>query len=68
VKYTNPQFRDAVAAEYGLGTLQGAARRRFERSLKDDPGLRQLVALWQERLAPLDEMIEPVKPPARVWR
>jgi anti-sigma-K factor RskA len=67
VKYTNPQFRDAVAAEYVLGTLQGAARRRFERSLKDDPRLRQLVAQWQERLAPLDEMIEPVKPPARVW-
>jgi anti-sigma-K factor RskA len=68
VKYNNPQFRDAVAAEYVLGTLQGAARRRFERSLKDDPKLRQLVAQWQERLAPLDEMIEPVKPPARVWR
>jgi anti-sigma-K factor RskA len=68
VKYTNPQFRDAVAAEYVLGTLQGAARRRFERSLKDDPRLRQLVAQWQERLAPLDEMIEPIKPPARVWR
>jgi anti-sigma-K factor RskA len=68
VKNTNPQFRDAVAAEYVLGTLQGAARRRFERSLKDDPRLRQLVAQWQERLAPLDEMIEPIKPPARVWR
>jgi anti-sigma-K factor RskA len=68
VKYNNPQFRDAVAAEYVLGTLQGAARRRFERSLKDDPNLRQLVAQWQARLAPLDEMIEPVKPPARVWR
>jgi len=68
VKYTNPQFRDAVSAEYVLGTLQGAARRRFERSLKDDPQLRQLVAQWQERLAPLDELVEPVQPPARVWR
>ena len=68
MKYNNPQFRDAITAEYVLGTLQGAARRRFERSLKDDPRLRQLVAHWQERLAPLDEMVEPVKPPARVWR
>ena len=68
MRYNNPQFRDAVAAEYVLGTLQGAARRRFERSLKDDPKLRQLVAQWHERLAPLDQMIEPVKPPARVWR
>lgn len=68
MKYTNPQFRDAVSAEYVLGTLQGAARRRFERSLKDDPRLRQLVAQWQNRLAPLDELVEPVQPPARVWR
>jgi anti-sigma-K factor RskA len=67
VKYTNPQFREAVAAEYVLGTLQGAARRRFERSLKDNPRLRQLVAQWQNRLAPLDEVAPPVTPPARVW-
>ena len=68
MKYANPQLRDAIAAEYVLGTLQGAARRRFERSLKDDPQLRQVVAQWRDRLAPLDELVEPVQPPARVWR
>ncbi len=68
MKYTNPQLRDAIAAEYALGTLQGAARRRFERSLKDDPQLRRLVAQWRDRLAPLDELVEPVQPSARVWR
>ncbi len=68
MKYTNPQLRDAIAAEYALGTLQGAARRRFERSLKDDPQLRRLVAQWRDRLAPLDELAEPVQPSARVWR
>jgi len=68
VKYHNEQLRDAVAAEYALGTLQGPARRRFERSLKDDPKLRHSVAIWQARLAPLDALVEPVVPPARVWR
>jgi anti-sigma-K factor RskA len=68
VKYQSEQVRDALAAEYALGTLQGRARRRFERSLKDDPQLRQLVLQWQGRLAPLDALIEPVRPPARVWR
>lgn len=68
MKYRNEQLRDAVAAEYALGTLQGPARRRFERSLKDDPRLRQSVAGWQRRLAPLDALVEPVDPPARVWR
>lgn len=67
MRYRNEQTREALAAEYALGPLQGRARRRFERSLKDDPGLRGLVAQWQARLAPLDTLIEPVQPPARVW-
>ena len=68
MRYRDEQLRDALAAEYALGTLQGHARRRFERSLKDDPGLRELVARWQGRLAPLDALAQPVRPPARVWR
>ena len=67
VKYQSEPLRDALAAEYALGTLQGSARRRFERSLKDDPRLRRLVTDWQNRLAPLDALAEPVQPPARVW-
>jgi anti-sigma-K factor RskA len=67
MKYHNQQMREALAAEYVLGVLQGAARRRFERSLKDDPRLRDLVAQWRDRLAPLDALAEPVQPPARVW-
>jgi anti-sigma-K factor RskA len=67
MKYHNQPLREALAAEYILGVLQGRARRRFERSLKDDPGLRDLVAQWRERLAPLDALAEPVQPPARVW-
>ena len=68
MKYRDGALRDALAAEYALGTLQGRARRRFEHSLRDDPGLRREVAEWQERLAPLNDAIEPVRPPARVWR
>jgi anti-sigma-K factor RskA len=67
MKYHNQQLREALAAEYVLGVLQGRARRRFERSLKDDPSLRDLVAQWRNRLAPLDALGEPVPPPARVW-
>jgi anti-sigma-K factor RskA len=68
MKYRNEAVREALAAEYALGTLQGHARRRFERSLKDDPALRRYVASWRERLAPLDGAVAPVQPPARVWR
>ena len=63
MKYRDEETREALAAEYALGTLQGPARRRFERSLKDDPGLRRLVVEWQARLAPLDAVAQPVPPP-----
>jgi anti-sigma-K factor RskA len=68
VKYLNDALREALAAEFALGTLQGRARRRFEHSLKDDPALRRIVAAWQDRLAPLNDSVVPVQPPARVWR
>jgi len=67
VKYHTEELRDALAGEYALGTLQGRARRRFERSLKDDPDLRRRVSAWQARLAPLNAAVEPIQPPARVW-
>jgi hypothetical protein len=68
MRYRNDRIRDALAAEYVLGTLRGPARRRFERSLKEAPRLRRAVAVWQNLLAPLNHSIEPVPPPARVWR
>jgi anti-sigma-K factor RskA len=68
MRYGNDRIRDALAAEYVLGTLRGPARRRFERSLEEAPRLRRAVAVWQDLLAPLNLSIEPVPPPARVWR
>jgi anti-sigma-K factor RskA len=63
----NPALADKLAAEYALGTLRGAARRRFETWLRDDRRLRAQVADWQGRLATLAELERPVTPPARVW-
>lgn len=62
------QLREALAAEYVLGTLHGRARRHFERRLQRDPALRQAVAQWQVRLTPLNQIAEPVAPPTHVWR
>jgi anti-sigma-K factor RskA len=68
MSYFDPAVREALAAEYVLGTLGGRARRQFERRLQRDPALRREVAAWQERLAPLNTQVVPVQPPARVWR
>jgi anti-sigma-K factor RskA len=63
----NPELREKLSAEYALGTLRGAARRRFESWLARDAGLRSAVAEWQGRLACLAELGHPVTPPGKVW-
>jgi anti-sigma-K factor RskA len=62
MRYDRPELRDRLASEYALGTLHGAARRRFERLLASDRALRDAVAEWQDRLAPLELALEPVRP------
>lgn len=68
MNYGDPTLRDHLAAEYALGTLRGAARRRFERLMAGDAALRALVASWEARLNPLAETAVPAAPPAAVWR
>ena len=68
MEYRNkPQLRDALAAEYVLGTLAGRARRRFEAWLKPDAALRLTVSEWEARLTPMAAVIEEVLPPKRLW-
>jgi anti-sigma-K factor RskA len=68
MKRISAQGREVLAGEYVLGTLRGAARRRFEHWLVDDTDLRRLVRDWQERLQPMAEAVVPVRPPVRVWK
>lgn len=63
----NDALRDALASEYILGTLQGKARKRFEKLLDSDPELRLRVQEWSHRLAPLSSGLKPIQPPATVW-
>jgi anti-sigma-K factor RskA len=65
--YSNPQLRDALAAEYVLGTLRGRARARFESLMRYDPQLRRVVADWETRLTPLAGGAGDITPPSRVW-
>ena len=57
-----------LAAEYVLGTLRGAARRRFEGWVREDAALAAIVRDWTAGLTPLAARVPPVEPPARVWK
>ena len=68
MQYRNkPQMREALAAEYVLGTLHGGARRRFDAWLKNDAALRIQVNQWETRLTPMATAIKEVAPPERLW-
>jgi anti-sigma-K factor RskA len=68
MKLQDPRVREILAGEYVLGTLQGSARQRFERWLREDAALRREVEEWEQHLNPLALAMPPVKPPPRVWR
>lgn len=59
--------RDALAAEYVLGTLDADERVRAESMMSADATFTALVRRWELRLGELHAMVEPVEPPAQVW-
>jgi len=65
---THQQHDEALAAEYALGTLRGAARLRFQRRLKTEPELAAAVARWLNLLSGMDNHLQPIAPPERVWK
>lgn len=66
--YSRTALADALAADYVVGTLRGAARRRFEALLPAHPVLRRATRAWQENLMPLTASLAPVQPSGDVWR
>lgn len=63
----HPERAEALAGEYVLGTLRGAARARFARLARTERSLAEAVRRWEERLLPFADQVAPVLPPARVW-
>jgi len=67
MKLADAKTRDALAAEYVLGTLGGAARTRFEKYLLNSQELRSNVAYWERRFDGFANVVEPVEVPERLW-
>jgi anti-sigma-K factor RskA len=64
----HPELADRLAAAYGLGTLRGGARRRFEAQARKSPALRAAALTWQERFASITELQPDEAPSPNVWR
>ncbi|MBC8999635.1 anti-sigma factor [Pseudomonas sp. N40(2020)] len=67
MNYQTPAMRRALAADYVIGLMGSAARRRFEQLLLDDAALRAELAHWQDTLATLTESLPEQPVPDRVW-
>jgi anti-sigma-K factor RskA len=58
---------DALCGEYVLGTLQGSARRRFERALREEPRVASRLQHWRTMAPRYTPMIE-VEPSPATWK
>lgn len=64
----NPELLDRLAAAYGLGTLRGGARRRFETLARQNATVRASALIWQERFASITELQPTQVPSPNVWK
>lgn len=63
----DPEARDALAAEYVLGTLEAHEAREVARAIERDADLAGRVEHWERRLAPLTALAVPEAPPPDLW-
>jgi anti-sigma-K factor RskA len=68
MKLANHKALDALAAEYVLGTLRGAARRRFERAIATEPLVATRINYWQQRMNLKPATAHAIQPSASVWK
>ena len=66
MRYTRAQI-ESLSPEYVLGTMQGAARRRFDRLITERADVRMSVWRWERQLNELADILESRAPPRRVW-
>lgn len=67
MRYTHPALLEHLASQYVLGTLQGGARRRFERLQIDRIDIRMQVARWEMRLGQMAQSIPPQQVSSSLW-
>jgi anti-sigma-K factor RskA len=67
MNYQDPELLDRLAAEYALGTLRGAARRRFERLCARSEAALRALNRWEDHWSSLSRALPAVQPSSGVW-
>ena len=67
MNYQTTALRRALAADYAIGLMPAAARRRFDALLLEDAALRVELGHWQDALASLTGALPERPVPAHVW-
>ncbi|EIW88028.1 hypothetical protein AGRI_12521 [Alishewanella agri BL06] len=67
MKFDDQNLLDELAVDYILGTMRGAARRRFQKLMMSQPNIRQTVWRWEQHLNPLAESLPTSAPNPEVW-
>ena len=67
MNYQTTALRRALAADYAIGLMPAAARRRFDALLLEDAALRVELGHWQDALASLTGGLPERPVPAHVW-
>ncbi len=68
MKMDTPGRLDALCGEYMLGTLRGAARRRFERALREEPRVALQLGHWQSLFIPRYSPMMAIEPSPKIWQ
>ncbi|GGD78806.1 anti-sigma factor [Lacimicrobium alkaliphilum] len=67
MNYHTESLRNALAAEYVLGTLRGGARRRYQQLIMTNQSIAETTWLWEQYLNGMGGDITPVAPGENVW-
>lgn len=67
MRYDNKLLADMLSAEYVIGTLKGAARRRFEQLIRQRADWAQTFSWWETHMHLLADTVPAVKPSNKVW-
>lgn len=59
--------KEAMAAEFVLGTLDATERRRLRTAMNGEPKIGRTIEDWERQLAPLCDALPPVDPPAELF-